>query len=264
MDEIQDIPCTALVLLPRLLPHVSDELVTQHDACIRPLSLNSQNLLNSPISALVAHRRAVCVQVDITVKSLFERSLAANSILISIPVPPQTAKVTIKKTKGDAKYDGAGGVIRWSISKFSGHKEHSLSAEVLLVATTREKKPWSKCVVPSPCFVFLYLLVHCSMFVVRMRRLRLGTSVAPPCIRFTIACCACSPAPVLGLSSLFVREASQEVADWSFAMCSPNFATCHSLESDILGAITGSSCTRPARTPCSGLSWLIVCAPHLC
>jgi Adaptor complexes medium subunit family len=95
--------------------------------------------------------RAICaiealrLQVDLTVKSLFDRSLSANAIVISIPVPPQTAKVAIKKSKGEAKYDGAAGVIRWTIVKFSGQKEHSLSADVVLVSTTREKKPWSRC-----------------------------------------------------------------------------------------------------------------------
>lgn len=85
------------------------------------------------------------LQVDIVIKSLYERSLAANTIVVSIPVPPQTAKVQIKKSKGDAKYDGAAGIVRWTISKFSGQKQHSLSAEVTLVSTTREKKAWNRC-----------------------------------------------------------------------------------------------------------------------
>jgi AP-2 complex subunit mu-1 len=94
---------------------------------------------------LVQKEEAVLIQVDLTVKSLFDRSLSANGIVVGIPVPPQTAKVSIKKSKGDAKYDGACSIIRWTINKFSGQKEHSLSADVLLVSTTREKKPWSRC-----------------------------------------------------------------------------------------------------------------------
>jgi AP-2 complex subunit mu-1 len=90
------------------------------------------------------------MQVDVVVKSLYERNIAANSIVICVPVPPQTAKVNIKKSKGDAKYDGAAGVIRWTINKFSGQKSHSLSADVLLVATTREKKTWNRCVDHGP------------------------------------------------------------------------------------------------------------------
>lgn len=84
------------------------------------------------------------MQVDVVVKSLFERSLCANSVQINVPVPPQTAKVNIKKSKGDAKYDGSLGVIRWNISKFSGQKQHTLSADVVLVSTTREKKTWNR------------------------------------------------------------------------------------------------------------------------
>lgn len=88
------------------------------------------------------------LQVDVVVKSLFERSLCANSVQINVPVPPQTAKVNIKKSKGDAKYDGSLGVIRWNISKFSGQKQHTLSADVVLVSTTREKKTWNRCDTP--------------------------------------------------------------------------------------------------------------------
>jgi Adaptor complexes medium subunit family len=99
------------------------------------------------------------MQVDIVLKSLFERSLAANTIVVSIPVPPQTAKVHIKKSKGDAKYDGSAGIVRWTIPKFSGQKQHSLSADVTLVSTTREKKAWSRYVSHSfPCRVD-----HCAV-----------------------------------------------------------------------------------------------------
>ena len=32
----------------------------------------------------------------------------------------------------------------WKISKFAGEAEHTLRAEVILVATTREKKAWGR------------------------------------------------------------------------------------------------------------------------
>eukprot|EP00892_Ulva_mutabilis_P006462 jgi/Ulvmu1/4188/UM019_0167.1 len=95
------------------------------------------------IPNIVESGRTRC-SVDVVIKSLFERSLSANSVQINIPVPPQTAKVNIKKSKGDAKYDGSLGVIRWNISKFSGQKQHTLSADVVLVSTTREKKTWNR------------------------------------------------------------------------------------------------------------------------
>jgi AP-2 complex subunit mu-1 len=100
-------------------------------------------------------KSATLLQVDLVIKSTFERNLAANTIVINIPVPPQTAKVTIKKSKGEAKYDGSAGIIRWSINKFSGQKQHSLSADVLLVSTTREKKAWNR--------YLLSLLLLCTL-----------------------------------------------------------------------------------------------------
>ena len=84
--------------------------------------------------------------MDLSVKALFDRSLAATGVTIDVPVPPQTARVNIKKSKGEARYDGSAGVIRWTLSKFRGLKEHRLSADVMLVSTTREKKPWNRCV----------------------------------------------------------------------------------------------------------------------
>ena len=86
------------------------------------------------------------LQVDLSVKALFDRSLAATGVTIDVPVPPQTARVNIKKSKGEARYDGSAGVIRWTLPKFRGLKEHRLSADVMLVSTTREKKPWNRCV----------------------------------------------------------------------------------------------------------------------
>lgn len=90
-------------------------------------------------------RLARLLQVDLTVRSLFDRNVSASGIVISIPVPPQTAQVSIKRSKGQATYDGALGAIRWTIAKFGGQKEHSLSADIVLVSTTREKRIWSRC-----------------------------------------------------------------------------------------------------------------------
>eukprot|EP01025_Chloroclados_australasicus_P016601 TRINITY_DN1836_c0_g1_i1.p2 TRINITY_DN1836_c0_g1~~TRINITY_DN1836_c0_g1_i1.p2 ORF type:complete len:292 (-),score=14.85 TRINITY_DN1836_c0_g1_i1:400-1275(-) len=95
------------------------------------------------IPNVVESGRTKCT-VDIVIRSLFDPTLAANSIVITIPMPPMTAKVKIHKSKGDAKYDGSADVIRWTISKFRGQKEHRLSADATLVSSTREKKTWNR------------------------------------------------------------------------------------------------------------------------
>lgn len=84
------------------------------------------------------------VSVDCMVKSLYDPSLTANSIIVMVPVPPQTSKVQPKVTKGKAKYDGKINAIVWKIAKFGGEKEHRLTADITLVSTTREKKPWTR------------------------------------------------------------------------------------------------------------------------
>lgn len=47
-------------------------------------------------------------------------------------------------TTGKAKYDSAKNELVWKIKRFTGQTEHSLAAEVELVATTAEKTVWSK------------------------------------------------------------------------------------------------------------------------
>lgn len=83
--------------------------------------------------------------MDLTVRALFEGSLTANTVIVRIPVPSQTAKAVLKVSKGKAKYEGTESAIIWKISKFGSDRELSLYAEVLMVSTTREKKAWNRC-----------------------------------------------------------------------------------------------------------------------
>ena len=45
---------------------------------------------------------------------------------------------------GKAKYDSKKHALVWKIKKFTGATEHSLVSAVELIATTREKKSWSR------------------------------------------------------------------------------------------------------------------------
>ena len=51
-------------------------------------------------------------------------------------VPPCTA--------GKAKYDPKRHALVWKLKKFAGEAEHTLTASVELIATTKEKRPWSR------------------------------------------------------------------------------------------------------------------------
>jgi len=45
---------------------------------------------------------------------------------------------------GKAKYDSKKHALVWKIKKFNGMTENALMAEVELIATTREKRAWSR------------------------------------------------------------------------------------------------------------------------
>ena len=58
---------------------------------------------------------------------------------------------------GKAKYDSKKHALVWKIKRFTGATEHSLVSAVELIATTREKKSWSR---PPISMTFQVLLAH--------------------------------------------------------------------------------------------------------
>lgn len=84
------------------------------------------------------------VECNVNVKATFSSKLFATNVVVLVPVPEHTARANILVTAGRAKYDATKKALVWKIKKFSGDVEHNLRAEVVLVATTRERKPWSR------------------------------------------------------------------------------------------------------------------------
>eukprot|EP00873_Tetraselmis_striata_P002955 jgi/Tetstr1/423219/TSEL_001337.t1 len=84
------------------------------------------------------------IEVNVKVKSTFNSKLFALNVVVRVPVPKYTAKANIQITNGKAKYDAAKNELVWKMKRFTGQTEHSLSAEVELVATTAEHAAWSK------------------------------------------------------------------------------------------------------------------------
>uniref|UniRef100_H8ZWP4 Adaptor protein-2 complex subunit mu-1 n=1 Tax=Collodictyon triciliatum TaxID=190325 RepID=H8ZWP4_9EUKA len=88
------------------------------------------------------------VEVKVTVKSQFGPQLYANNVVVKIPTPKNTAICRISTPVGKAKYSPETSCIIWKIKKFAGDSEVTLGADVELVATTLDRKPWSR--PPSP------------------------------------------------------------------------------------------------------------------
>ena len=84
------------------------------------------------------------LSVDVKIKSLFSDKQFANGVLVKIPVPKHTARATVKVTGGKSKYVAKEQALIWKIKQFQGMTELQLSADVELISTMTEKKPWSK------------------------------------------------------------------------------------------------------------------------
>ena len=84
------------------------------------------------------------LSVDVKIKSCFSEKQFANGVVLKIPVPNHTARATVKVTGGKSKYIAKEHALIWKIKQFQGMTELQLSADVELISTMSEKKPWGK------------------------------------------------------------------------------------------------------------------------
>jgi AP-2 complex subunit mu-1 len=84
------------------------------------------------------------LEINLKVASAYELKVFAINTVITIPVPDQTASADIVQSIGKAKYDAKRNAIVWKIKRFTGVQEHSLVANVELISTTKERKPWTR------------------------------------------------------------------------------------------------------------------------
>lgn len=101
------------------------------------------NLPFKAVAMLNEHGRTR-LEVTVKVRSSFPAKLWASNVVVAMPVPEQTARATFNVSAGKAKYDPKRHALVWKLKRFVGETEHTLSASVELIATTREKKPWGR------------------------------------------------------------------------------------------------------------------------
>lgn len=94
--------------------------------------------------ALINEHGRTRLDVTVKVKSTFPLKLFATNVVVLVPVPEQTARAQFNITAGKAKYDPKRRALVWKVKKFAGESEHTLTASVELIATTKEKRPWSR------------------------------------------------------------------------------------------------------------------------
>lgn len=95
------------------------------------------------VQAIVKELGTTKVEYSIAIKSNYGSKLFATNVVIRIPTPLNTAKVTERTTQGKAKYEPESNSIVWKIARFVGGSEFVLSAEAQLTSTTTQKA-WSR------------------------------------------------------------------------------------------------------------------------
>ena len=105
----------------------------------------SENInLPFKVSAIVKELGRTRLEMTVKVKAQYTSVVGIN-VIVRIPLPANTAKVTCAPSQGKAKYEPETSELVWRMSKFPGAAEYSLSGEVEMSARIDDsKKAWSR------------------------------------------------------------------------------------------------------------------------
>ncbi|EEH36883.2 AP-2 complex subunit mu [Paracoccidioides lutzii Pb01] len=103
------------------------------------------------------------VEYSIAIKANYGSKLFATNVIVRIPTPLNTAKITERTSQGRAKYEPEHNNIVWKIARFSGQREYVLTAEATLTSMTQQKA-WSR---PPLSIGFSLLMFTSSGLLVR-------------------------------------------------------------------------------------------------
>jgi AP-2 complex subunit mu-1 len=115
------------------------------------------------VHAIVREVGTTKVEYSIAIKANFGSKLFATNIVVRIPTPLNTAKITERTTNGKAKYEPESNCIVWKMARFVGGSEYVLSAEAQLTTMTNQKT-WSR---PPLSLTFSLLMFTSSGLLVR-------------------------------------------------------------------------------------------------
>lgn len=115
------------------------------------------------VHAIVREVGTTKVEYSIAIKANYGSKLFATNVLVRVPTPLNTAKISERTTQGKAKYEPENNCILWKIARFSGQSEYVLSAEAHLTSMTNQKA-WSR---PPLSLSFSLLMFTSSGLLVR-------------------------------------------------------------------------------------------------
>src|SRR5277367_1824961 len=115
------------------------------------------------VHAIVNEVGKTKVEYSIAIKANYGSKLFATNVIVRIPTPLNTARITERCTQGKAKYEPSENNIVWKIPRFTGQNEFVLSAEATLTSMTNQKA-WSR---PPLSLSFSLLMFTSSGLLVR-------------------------------------------------------------------------------------------------
>jgi AP-2 complex subunit mu-1 len=115
------------------------------------------------VHAIVREVGTTKVEYSIAIKANYGNKLFATNVVVRIPTPLNTAKITERTSQGKAKYEPENNCIVWKIARFVGGSEFVLSSEAHLTSMTNHKA-WSR---PPLSLNFSLLMFTSSGLLVR-------------------------------------------------------------------------------------------------
>jgi AP-2 complex subunit mu-1 len=115
------------------------------------------------VHAIVNEVNKTKVEYSIAIRANYGSKLFATNVVVRIPTPLNTARITERVSQGKAKYEPEQNNIVWKIQRFSGQSEYVLNAEATLTAMTNQKA-WSR---PPLSLTFSLLMFTSSGLLVR-------------------------------------------------------------------------------------------------
>jgi AP-2 complex subunit mu-1 len=115
------------------------------------------------VHAIVNEVGKTKVEYSIAIRANYGSKLFATNVIIRVPTPLNTARITERCTQGKAKYEPSENNIVWKIPRFTGQNEFVLSAEATLTSMTNQKA-WSR---PPLSLNFSLLMFTSSGLLVR-------------------------------------------------------------------------------------------------
>jgi AP-2 complex subunit mu-1 len=95
------------------------------------------------VHAIVNEVGKTKVEYSIAIRANYGSKLFATNVVVRIPTPLNTARITERTSQGKAKYEPEHNNIVWKIPRFTGQSEYVLSAEASLTSMTNQKA-WSR------------------------------------------------------------------------------------------------------------------------